>query len=118
MRTNGSQLLPVDAVTRCLAIWPVINQSRLHENFEMLRDSRLGKVEPAHDILAATGILEDQLPENVDTHRMPQRCIYARCGIVIYTRHHNIGHHLYGNIHRKSTIYDYTQKGKIPKRPF
>ena len=117
MRTNDSQLLPVDAVARGLAVGPVVNEARLYENFEMLRDGRLSKIETPDNVLAAAGIFKNQLSENVNTNGMTERCINARRKIIIYARE-NIGHRFWRNLHRKSTIYDYTQKSNITQRPF
>ncbi|MDH7792820.1 hypothetical protein QBD00_003742 [Ochrobactrum sp. AN78] len=117
MRTNDGQLLPVDAVARGLAIGPVVDEARLYENFEMLRYGGLGKVETPDNVLTTAGILKDQLPKYVNTNGMPERSIYARRKIIIHARK-NIGHRFNRNLHRKSTIYDYTQKINITQRPY
>lgn len=117
MRTNDGQLLPVDAVAGSLAVGPIVDKAGLYENLEMLRYRGLSKVETADNILAAAGIFKNQLPENVNANGMTERCIKARRKVVVYARK-NIGHRVEGNIHRKSTIYDYTQKDNITQHPF
>lgn len=118
MRANSIELWPVDAVTRGLAIRPIIDKTSLHEDFEVLRNRRLSKVELADNILAATGLLHHQLANDTDADRMTKRGANARCRLVVNAELREIwrsfGRRFVLNyLHRKSTIYDYALKFKI-----
>ena len=78
MRVDYSKTAAIDAVTRCLPLWPIVNQPGFDQNLQMLRDGGLGKIKPPDNILAAAGILDDQLAQDRKPHRMTKCRINAR----------------------------------------
>lgn len=91
MRADSIELWPVDAVTRGLAIRPIIDKASLHEDLEVLGNRRLSEVELADNILAAAGVLHHQLADNSNADRMAQRSANARSRFIINAELHKIG---------------------------
>lgn len=91
MRADSIELWPVDAVTRGLAIRPIIDKASLHENLEVLGNRRLSEVKLADNILAAAGFFHHQLTDNSNADWMAQRSANAGSRFIINAELRKIG---------------------------
>lgn len=69
-RLEPFELFRIDAVTDLRPIDFSLNQSRLFQDFQMLRHRRLSERQTVHDFTANAGLSTDQQPHDLDARGM------------------------------------------------
>jgi hypothetical protein len=62
----------IDLIARALAVGPVADETCFDEDLQVLGDSRLGKIDRLHDVLAATAAGYGEMPEDRQPRWMRQ----------------------------------------------